>query len=229
MLAKILLKSFACDMIDVFCFATEEVKMIYGRYDIIKCHLYLNLTHRDSCSCFFNFTFKKECNIKESELRNLIFQNLKQWKIAERLDVSDPFWSQLEMRDENVKKKKKKKGTYEIENISNASIFTIAVNPKEYFEKFKNITLNKKHKGVRRDTKGINFKSYAERIETLKESDVERNKKQIVQKRLQVTNTEIKMTSVNKVKFASLNDKRYYFSNGIVSLPYGHLLLSKIC
>ena len=43
MLAKILLKSFAYDMIHVFCFATEEVKMIYGRYDIIKCHLYLNL------------------------------------------------------------------------------------------------------------------------------------------------------------------------------------------
>ena len=226
MLAKILLKSFVCDMIDVFCFATEEVKMISGRHDIIKCHLYLNLTDRDSCSCFFNFICKKECNIKESELRNLIFQNLKQWKIAERLDVSHPFWSQLEMRDENVKKQM---GLYEIENISNASICTIAVNPKEYFEKFKNITLNKKHKGGRRDTKGINFKSYAERIETIKGSDVERNKKQIVQKRLQVTNIEIKMTSVNKVKFASLNDKRYCFSDGIVSLPYGHPLLSKMC
>ena len=27
----------------------------------------------------------------------------------------------------------------------------------------------------------------------------------------------MKMTSVNKVQFASLNDKRYYFSDGIVS------------
>ena len=36
------------------------------------------------------------------------------------------------------------------------------------------------------------------------------------------------MTSVNKVQFASLNDKRYYFSDGIVSLPYGHSLLKEV-
>ena len=36
------------------------------------------------------------------------------------------------------------------------------------------------------------------------------------------------MTSVNKVRFASLNDKRYYFSDGIVSLPYGHLPLREV-
>ena len=64
---------------------------------------------------------------------------------------------------------------------------------KKYFEKFKNRTLSKKHQGVRRDTKGMNFKSYAERIKILKEPDGERNKKQIAQKRLQVNNTEMKM------------------------------------
>ena len=68
-------------MIDVFCFPTEEVKMICNKYDIIKCHLYLNMTDTDSCLFFFNFIYKKECNIKESELRNLIFQILKQSKI----------------------------------------------------------------------------------------------------------------------------------------------------
>ena len=36
------------------------------------------------------------------------------------------------------------------------------------------------------------------------------------------------MTSVNKVQFASMNNKRYYLLNGIVSLPYRHPLLSKI-
>ena len=36
------------------------------------------------------------------------------------------------------------------------------------------------------------------------------------------------MTSVNKVQFASLNDKRYYFSDRIVSLPYGHPLLKEV-
>ena len=36
------------------------------------------------------------------------------------------------------------------------------------------------------------------------------------------------MTNVNKIKFASLNDKRYYGSDGIVSLPFGHPLLNEV-
>ena len=36
------------------------------------------------------------------------------------------------------------------------------------------------------------------------------------------------MTSMNKVKFTSINDKRYYASDGIVSLPFGHTLLSEV-
>ena len=36
------------------------------------------------------------------------------------------------------------------------------------------------------------------------------------------------MTSVNKVHFASLNNKRYYFSDGIVSLPFRHPSLSEL-
>ena len=56
-------------------------------------------------------------------------------------------------------------GLYETENISNANIRTIEVNPKDHFEKFKNRTLNKKHKGVRQDTKGMNFESYEKQIQ----------------------------------------------------------------
>ena len=82
---------------------------------------------------------------------------------------------------------------------------------------------------MRRDTKGMNFESYAEIVAVLKEADGEKNKKQLVQKRLQVTNTEMKMANVNKGQFASLNNQRYYFFDGIVSLPYEHPLLSKIC
>ena len=36
------------------------------------------------------------------------------------------------------------------------------------------------------------------------------------------------MTSVNKVQFARLNNKRYYFSDGSVSLPFGHPALNKV-
>ena len=36
------------------------------------------------------------------------------------------------------------------------------------------------------------------------------------------------MTSINRVKFASINDKIYYGSDGIVSLPFGHHLLNEV-
>ena len=119
-------------------------------------------------------------------------------------------------------------GLFEIENINNQNICTIAINPKEYFKKFKDRKINKKHKGVRKDTKGMNFESYAMRINMLKESDDKKEEKKIVQKGLQVKNTNMTMTSVNKVQFARLNDKRYYFLDGIVSLPFGHPTLNKV-
>ena len=89
--AKISLKSFVCDLIDVFCFPTDKVRKIYDQYDIIKCYMYINLTDTNSCSCFFNFICKKECNIKEHESRKLIFEILKHSKVAKRLHVSDQF------------------------------------------------------------------------------------------------------------------------------------------
>ena len=125
--AKISLKSFVYDMIDVFCFPTEEIKMVCDKHDVIKCHLYLNLANTNSCSLFLNFICKKECNVKENDSRNLIFEVPKQSEIAERLDVSDPFWSQFKISDESVEKPM---GLYETENISNVNIYTIAVNPK---------------------------------------------------------------------------------------------------
>ena len=33
--------------------------------------------------------------------------------------------------------------------------------------------------------------------------------------------------AVNKVRFASLNDKQFYFMDGILSLPFGHFLFKK--
>ena len=88
----------------------------------------------ESDRLFFNFICKKECNIKENESRKLIFEILKQSKIAKRLDLSDKFWQQLNICDESLRKEM---GQYEIENIDNANICAIGVNPKEYFEKFK--------------------------------------------------------------------------------------------
>ena len=35
-------------------------------------------------------------------------------------------------------------------------------------------------------------------------------------------------TSVMKTKFSQINDKRFYFPNGIRSLPYGHPSFTEI-
>ena len=118
-------------------------------------------------------------------------------------------------------------GLYEVENLDIANLCTIAINPKEYFEKFKDRKINKKHKGVIRDTPSMTFESNIERISSLRQLDTKSEKK-LIQKRLQVKNTNMIITSVNKVKFTSLNDKRYYGPDGILLLPFGHPLLNEV-
>ena len=60
-------------------------------------------------------------------------------------------------------------GLYEVENLDNLNLWTIVINLKEYFEKFKDRKINKKHKGVRRDTPGMAFQSYTERTSSLRQ------------------------------------------------------------
>ena len=64
---------------------------------------------------------------------------------------------------------KKQIGLYEIESIDNAIVTTISVNPEECFEKYRDKPVNKKHKGLKIDTPGVNFKAYSQRIGSLHE------------------------------------------------------------
>ena len=52
--------------------------------------------------------------------------------------------------------------------------------------------------------------------------------KKLKQKRFQVINDAMQMNTVDKIQFGQLNDKRFYFPNGIVSLPFGHFLFNDI-
>ena len=52
--------------------------------------------------------------------------------------------------------------------------------------------------------------------------------REIEQKRFQIINESMQMKSISKIQFGQLNDKRFYFSNGTLSLPYGHPLLEKV-
>ena len=67
----------------------------------------------------------------------------------------------------------------------------------------------------------MDFDSYSGRLSDLNEFSKEYIKK-IQQKRFQIIKDSMQMKGVSKVQFGKLNNKRFYFSNGIISLPYRH-------
>ena len=221
MFAKVSILSFNYDMVDVFMFPNEQTKKIYEENDIIKCYLYQNLTDTDSTSLTFLFVCKNNCNLPENKARDLTFEIMLKSKIKSRLDLSNDFWKKFRVQDKSLKKQV---GLYEAENIDVPNLITIAINPKEYFEMYKNRTFNNKCKGIRKDTPGMYFEAYADRLNSKDYRDTD---KKITQSRLQVKTTSMAVTTVLKNKFAQLNDKRYYFINGVNSLPFGHFLLKE--
>ena len=66
---------------------------------------------------------------------------------------------------------RKKLGLYEVESIDNPCYATLAVNAKEYFEFFKDYMTNKKHKGIKKGSKGMEFANHANRIKPLRNFD----------------------------------------------------------
>ena len=60
---------------------------------------------------------------------------------------------------------RKQVGLYEIENIEHGIICVICLNPKEYFELYGILyEVNKKHRRVRKGTKGMDFDNFAGRV-----------------------------------------------------------------
>ena len=68
-------------------------------------------------------------------------------KIFKRLDLSNDFWSEFNVQNKEIKKQLR---LYKIESIDNANIITIAGNPHEYFEKYRDKTVNKKTQGIKK-------------------------------------------------------------------------------
>ena len=50
---------------------------------------------------------------------------------------------------------------FEIENIDKPNVITIALNPKEYYERLIDHTDNKKHKGLKKSTPDMDVDSYS--------------------------------------------------------------------
>ena len=224
MFSKVSLKSFIYNLIDVFMFPNKDARKIYDEYQVQKCYLYQNLT---DTSVLFIFICHLGCLVDERKSRDIIFKVMMKSKLFDRLDLSDDFWDQFRVQNKKIKKQV---GLFEIENINKPNIITIALNPKEYYEKFNDHTDNKKRKGLKKSTRGMDFDSYSERLADLSEFSKEYFKKQkkIKQKRVQIINDSMQMKSVSKVQFGRLNDKRSYFSNGITSLPYGYSSLENL-
>ena len=228
MFAKVSIKSFVCDMIDVFMFPEGDVKELYEKNDIEKCYVYQCLTDTDSTSLNIIFICGDNCTISEKRSRDIIFEVMTKSKILKRLDLSHDFWERFGVQD---KKLKKQVGLFEVENIEVANIITIAINPKEYREEFENRSSNKKHKGIKRGTSGMDFASYCSKLCDIMEyfeAVCKKKSKKIKQKRFQVVNDTMRMKTVEKIQFGQLNDKRFYFPNGILSLPYGHFQMKEV-
>ena len=159
-----------------------------------------------------------------------MFEVMLKRKVFHRLDLSAEFYEQFDCRNESLKKRV---GFFEIESIDKPNVITIALNPKEYYERFINHSDNKKHKGLKKSTPGMDFDSYSNRLSDLTKHSNEflynPNKvEQIEQKGFEFQNDSMQMKSVSKVQFSQLNDKRFYFPNGIISLPYGHPYLEEL-
>ena len=201
MFSKVSVKSFVYDLIDVFMFPNPEIQKIYDKYKINQCYLDQNLADTDSTSMFFVFVCDLQCNIREDIARNVIFEVMLNSKIFDRLDLSAAYFEQFNCCNENLRKHV---GLFEIENIDRPNIITIALNPKEYYERFSDHSDNKKHKGLKKSTPDMDFDSYSARLSDLTEYYGEFLKPapgKIEQKRSQVINESMQMKSVSKVQF----------------------------
>ena len=90
---------------------------------------------------FFVFICDLNSNIREDKSRNVIFEVMLKSKIFDRLDLSAEFYEQFNCRNENLGKRV---GLFEIGNIDKPNVITIALNLKEYYERFSNHSDNKK-------------------------------------------------------------------------------------
>ena len=147
MFPKVSIKSFVCDIIDVFMFPNETTKSIYEKCNIEKCYVYQCLTDTDSTSINFIFICDFGCIVDEKNARKINFEVMITSKILKRLDLSDEFWAQFDVQD---KKLKKQVDLFEAESINIPNVITISINPKEYLEEFEDLSINKKQKVLKK-------------------------------------------------------------------------------
>ena len=166
MFAKLSLKSFIYSLVELLHFPEENsmVASIYEKYEIEQILCYQVLTDTDSTSIQFIIVSDPASSYPECDVRDILFEIFSKTEIRERFDKSDKFWRRFNVhcpQDEKVL------GLYEVEHIDDSCYVTLAVNPKEYFEYFQSDICNKKHKGIKKSSPGMDYENYAERIKPL--------------------------------------------------------------
>ena len=227
MLAKLSLKSFIYSLVETLYFPNATIKEIYKKYDIERILCYRVLTDTGSTSIQFIATSDPNSSYEESKMRDVLFEVIVKTDIYKRFDTSHPFWDNFNPRKP---KRQKKLGLYEVERVDNPCYVTLAVNSKEYFEFFQNYSTNKEHKDIKKGSRGMEISNYANRIKSLVNFDTFEKPpseyKDVA--RFIIKKGDMVKTVVNQTKFSQVNDMTFYFPDGILSLPYGHQVLSEI-
>ena len=229
MFAKLSLKSFVYTLVVPLHFPEENpiVASIYEKYTIGQKSCYQILTDTDSTSTQFIIVSDPASTYPECNVRDILFEIFSKTEIRERFDKSDEFWRRFNVHDP---KDQKVLDLYEVEHTDHPCYVTLAVNPKEHFEYFKSKLINKKHKGIKKGSGGMECKNYVERIKPLLDFKTYKKSKPDVKDVVRNSVKKVEMTThkIKKKKFLQLNDKRFYFPNAVVSLPFGHLSLKEI-
>ena len=223
MFAKLSLKSFIYSLVELLTFPEENpiVQQIYDKYQIERIYCCHVLTDTDSTSLQFIIISDHKSTFPECDVGFILFEIFSRTEIRNRFDKSDDFWKKFDI---HMPQNQKMLGLYEVESINDPCFVTLAVNPKEYLEYFKSENVNKKHKGIKKGSVGMDFENFAERIKSLYDFDTyfkpKIDAKPVV--RISVKKGEMTTHKVIKTKFSQLNEKRFYFPNAIISLPFGH-------
>ena len=76
----------------------------------------------------------------------------------------------------------------------------------------------------------MEYENYAERIKPIVDFETYEKLKADLKEvaRISVKKGEMTTHKIKKTKFSQLNDKRFYFPNGLISIPFGHFSLKEL-
>lgn len=202
----------------------KKVKEIYERYQIEKAYTYHIFTDTNSTAPKFLIISDPISEIPKTKYREISFEGICASDIVNRFDPSHDFWAQFDFQKPELRNFW---GDYAVDNINNPCHLTIACNAKEYFEMFEDKGVNKKREGIKKGSSGTCFENFAARIVSITNLDNFQKPPAEYKKgaRLTINQGEMQKETSLGSKFSQVNDKRFYFSNGITSLPIFHPLL----